>query len=106
MPKIIGRDSDGNEHERASTVSGPQTSIEFVSGVEGTAKVQIFTSVDDEDRGGVVFRFEIDDQNYSFIPFARNTEKGVELHFAGEAEAESLINALKGVLAAGVGARN
>lgn len=102
MPKIIGRNCDNTEGERAGTVPGPQMSIEFVSGAQGTAKVQTFTSVDNEDRGGVIFRFEIIDGDCEFIPFARNTEKGVELHFAGEAEAESLINALKGVLAAGI----
>ncbi len=102
MPNIIGRNCDNTEGERAGTVPGPQTSIEYISGAVGIAIVQTFTSVDDEDRGGVIFRFEIDDQGSSFIPFARNTEKGVELHFAGEAEAESLINALKGVLAAGI----
>ena len=100
MPKIIGRNYDNTECERADTVSGPQMSLGFASGAQGTAKVQIFTSVDDEDRGGVVFKFEINDGDCAFIPFAKNIEKGVELCFAGEAEAKSLINALKGVLAA------
>lgn len=102
MLKIIGRKSDGDEYEQTPTVSGPQMSIEFVSGSQGTAKVQTFKSIGDGGSGGVIFRFEIIDGDCEFIPFAKNTEEGVELHFAGEAEAESLINALKGVLAAGI----
>ena len=105
MLKIIGRcsgDPDGGQQGggRADAIPGPEMSLEFCSGAVGTAKVQVFTSVDDEDRGGVVFKFEIIDQGSAFIPFAENIANGVELHFAGDAEAASLINALKGVLAA------
>lgn len=102
MLKIIARNYDNTEDERAGTVSGPQMSIEFVSGAQGTAKVQTFISLDDEDRGGVILKFEIIDGDCAFIPCATKTKNGVELHFAGEAEAKSLINALKGVLAAGI----
>ena len=98
MLKIIGRNSYDEGNERADTVPGPQKSLKFVSGAQGTAKVQMFTSVDDEDRGGVILKFEIIDGDCEFIPFARMTEKGAELHFAGDAEAENLINALKSVL--------
>lgn len=100
MQKIIARGYQDKEEIRADTVPGPQMSLEFHSGAVGIAKVQVFTSVDDEDRGGVVFRFEIIDQGSAFIPFAKNNENGVEVHFAGDAEAASLVNALKGVLAA------
>lgn len=99
MISIIGRSGEV-EQERAKAIAGPEMRLEFSSGAQGTAKVQVFTSVNDEDRGGVVLRFEIDDQGSSFIPFARNIEKGVEVHFAGDAEAITLINALRGVLAA------
>lgn len=74
--------------------------LEFSSGAQGTARVQIFTSDDQADRGGIVFKFEVDDKGSAFIPYAKMTEKGVEVHFAGEAEAISLVNALRGVLAA------
>lgn len=102
MLKIIARSNDNREDPRADTVSGPEMSLGFVSGAQGTAKVQSFTSVDDEDRGGVILKFEIIDGDCAFIPFAKKTENGVELHFAGEAEAKALIDSLKGVLAAGV----
>ena len=100
MLPIIGRYYDNTEYVRSDTVPGPQMSLDFVSGAQGTAKVQVFTSSDHTNRGGVVIRFEILDGDCAFIPLAKNIENGVELHFAGEAEAASLINALKGVLAA------
>ena len=98
MPKIIGRCRNNGCYERADTITGPAERSSFVSGVEGTASVETFASTDDEDRGGVVLRFEILDSDDAFLPCARETEHGVELHFTGQEEARSLINVLKAVL--------
>jgi hypothetical protein len=101
-PSLLGRLHDKkNEQasERASTSAGPRTCIPFVSGAQGDAKVQIFTSNDDEDRGGVVICFSIEKGDCNSIPAAKITPTGVELHLAGDAEAASLVTALKGALA-------
>ena len=58
-----------------------------------------FTSNNDEDRGGVVINFSIENGDCNFIPAVKVTPTGVELHLAGDAEAASLVMALKGVLA-------
>ncbi len=101
-PQVLGRLHDEpNEcaEERASTIAGPEIRIPYVCGAEGVAKVQIFTSEDDEDRGGIVIRFSIDNDDCSFLPASKITDTGVELHMAGDAEAASLITALRGALA-------
>ena len=73
-------------------------SAEYISGACGIATVQIFHSVSDEDRGGIVLRLSINDQSCSFFPHAEVTPNGVDLHIAGEAEADSILLALKMVL--------
>ena len=102
-PKVLGR-SFGEKPEtadaRASTVSGPQISISYISGAIGAVHVEVFTSTDDEDRGGIVLRITVEDQASSFVPVAKNIANGVELHLAGDAEGASLVRALRGALAA------
>lgn len=75
-------------------------SIPYASGAIGEVSVQVFTSTDDEDRGGIVIRLAVHDEGSSFIPAAVATPAGVDIHMAGDAEAASLIRALRGVLAA------
>ena len=59
------------------------------------AEVTIFRSDDDEDRGGVVVRLCIKDQGSSMLPAAIATPEGIDLHIAGDAEAEAMIVALQ-----------
>jgi hypothetical protein len=102
-PEILGRvhgESNDQASSRAGTSAGPQMSIPYTSGAIGEVNVQIFTSNDDEDRGGVVIRLSVEDQSSSFIPAVRVMPTGVEIHMAGDAEAACLIRALRGVLAA------
>jgi hypothetical protein len=103
-PKILGRyiaDPDGTPDPRAATSPGPEASVPFSSGAAGTARVQLFLSEDDEDRGGVVMRLSIEDDASCFAPLAISRSPGcVEVHLAGDAEAASLVRALRGALAA------
>jgi len=102
-PDILGRNSGESNDQatsRARTSAGPHMSIPFASGAIGEANVEVFTSNDDEDRGGVVIRLSVDDHGSSFIPAVRTTPTGVEIHIAGDAEAACLVRALRGVLAA------
>jgi len=102
-PDILGRSLDETNEQatpRAGTSAGPEVSIPYTSGAIGVVRVQLFTSNDDEDRGGVVIRLSVEDSDCSFIPAARITPTGVEIHMAGDAEAACLIRALRGALAA------
>lgn len=102
-PEILGRPAgDSNEQalSRAATSAGPEIVIPYTSGAIGAVRVQAFTSNDDEDRGGIVLRISVDDGGSSFVPAVRVTPNGIEVHMAGDAEAASLIRALRAVLAA------
>lgn len=98
-PKILGRMED-DEHidSRASTQIFHKVEVPFEGGAIGKVSVIVFKSQDDEDRGGLVFRITLDDQGSSFIPHAVNIENGIELHMAGDIEAQSLVQALKTAL--------
>lgn len=101
--KILGRspkEKSSEASERAQAKAGPKMEIDYVSGAQGTAVVQVFTSEDDEDRGGVMLRFTVKQPDCSFIPALKDIDDGVELHIAGDAEAASFIKALRGILAA------
>lgn len=105
-PSVIGRDEyaaiDGSGaiaaddlDERAGTNLVSTVSIPFQTGAIGTLRVQVFSSTDDEDRGGVVLRITMENDASAFTPYARNIENGVEVHMAGDGEGNALINALK-----------
>lgn len=100
-PNVLGRlhdEPNENSSERSSTSICTEKTIEYVSGAQGVARVQVFTSNDDEDRGGIVIRFSIEDDDCSFWPAAKITNNGVELHMCGDAESTALITALKQAL--------
>lgn len=102
-PQILGRalgEDPAEARDRSTTSAVATVEVPYCTGAIGTARVEVFTSDDDEDRGGIVLRFLIEDHSCSFVPLAKNLENGVELHLSGEAEAQSLIRALMGALAA------
>jgi hypothetical protein len=105
-PSVVGRDEyavvdnsgsiAGNAlDERANTNLISTVSIPFQAGAIGTLRVEVFSSMDDEDRGGVVVRITMDNQASAFTPYSRNIENGVEVHMAGDAEGKALVSALK-----------
>lgn len=98
-PKILGRmEDDDSIDERASTNLVCSEELAYEGGAVGKVTVSVFKSSHDEDRGGFVFRIEIEDCASSFIPHAVNTENGVELHMAGDIESVNLVQALKKAL--------
>lgn len=93
-PKITARDAD----ERAPTVSRVKVGVSYLP-PDGDLFVEVFESLDDEDRGGVVLRFETTERDYGFIAHAEETENGVDLHFPGDGEAAAFLHALQVALA-------
>lgn len=98
-PAILGRmENDDLIDSRASTQAIYKVEVPFEGGAIGKVVVTAFKSQDHEDRGGLVFRITLDDQSSSFIPHAVSLENGIELHMAGDIEAQSLVRAFKSVL--------
>lgn len=98
-PWILARyDMDDPVIERARTRRAVACEVSFTSGACGTAKVTVFDSLDDEDRGGCVIRLEMGDGDGAFCPVATDRRHGVDIHLAGDAEAESFLVALSHVL--------
>ncbi|QMV72423.1 hypothetical protein HS961_06005 [Comamonas piscis] len=101
-PKILGRmeeEDDDDVDERASTTLFTEKSASYEAGAIGKVTVAVFKSNDMEDRGGLVLRITLENQASSFVPHSKNLENGIELHMAGDAEAASLVRALKEALA-------
>ncbi len=95
-PSILGRMEDDTYIDaRASTKLLHSVDVPFEAGAVGNVTVSVFKSVDEEDRGGLVFRITLNDQAQSFIPHAVSINNGIELHMAGGIEAKSLVQAIK-----------
>lgn len=106
VPDIIARkietDYNGTPRgewtgNRASTRHVHTAQNGFWGNNGGRVEVSIFESVSDADHGGLVLRFEADTIE-DFIPFAKLTRRGVELHLGGQWEAEAHLRALVEVL--------
>ena len=100
-PEIIGR-FGFNEDEtdaRSSTHRVHSVSVPYEGCAAGEVTVAVFRSDDENDRGGIVLRVTLQDEGSSFLPFVKSIPSGVELHMAGDIEAESLVHALKTALA-------
>jgi hypothetical protein len=97
-PSIISRAEDDELHNRAATEELHAVQVPFSGGAVGTINITAFKSVDNEDRGGLVFRITLKDEASSFIPYAKSIDGGIELHMAGDIESESLVHALKAAL--------
>lgn len=97
-PDIIGRYNEDETTSRADTQLIHSVSVPFEGGAIGEVTVSVFRSTDQEDRGGVVLRITLEDQASSFLPFSRTIPSGIELHMAGDIEAQSFVHALKTAL--------
>jgi len=100
-PSVIGRSfpnipgEKSHKEARAPTSRGPSVSIPFELHDFGSSKVETFISLDVEDRGGIVLRLQIDSTGLSFLPTAIEIDDGIEIHIAGEVEAETFVSALR-----------
>lgn len=99
-PEVLGRmDDDYEPNPRFETRQVVQVEQSFdASVVEGRARVSVYKSLDDEDRGGYVLRLEADTYNSAYLPHAVIVEKGVEIHLAGDEEADTFLRLLKKAL--------
>lgn len=97
-PDIIGRYNENETDPRAKSQLVHSVSVPFEGGAIGEVTVSVFRSTDKEDRGGIVLKITLEDHASSFLPLAKTIPSGVELHMAGDIEAESFINALKTAL--------
>ncbi len=97
---LFGRPAQdpGSTHKRAAVHAVARAAYTYETGAKGASEVSVFRSQGVLDRGGMVLTLEVHDREGSFLPVARTTERGVELHVAGEAEAEAMILALQRAL--------
>lgn len=101
-PTIIGRltgspSSDELLDPRAATRLAAESKEDFWGYNEGAMQVALYQSVGDEDRGGMVLTLSSDgDEN--FCPHVVQTARGIELHIAGDGEADAAVRALIQVL--------
>lgn len=97
-PNIIGRLDEHQVDVHAGTEL--ESSITVAASGMGSVTATLFRSRDGYDRGGIVLRIEAPDNEDEgcFLPYAVQTETGVEIHMAGDCEANDLIKALLAVL--------
>lgn len=97
-PDLIGRIKSKVE-DMASVRSGTalltSASVPFNGAAIGIATVNVFESTGGGDDGGLVFRCTIRNDASAFQPHAVLIADGVDLHIAGDAEADALLSALQ-----------
>ncbi|BBB66541.1 hypothetical protein UNDYM_2288 [Undibacterium sp. YM2] len=64
----------------------------------GTVNVQMFSSIEKGQNGGVAIRITIDDKGSSSLPVSKNIDGGIEFHVSGDIEASAVMAALKEAL--------
>ena len=104
-PMLLRRPAGDSPESASATVHTEKVSekrVPYVSGATGTARAELFRSTDDSkaSHGGVILRVTIENGGASYAPSFRVVEDGIELHLAGEAEAEALLRAIAGAIAA------
>jgi hypothetical protein len=100
-PKVLGRSPDEHSTDpRADTRHRLSATVAYCSGAIGEARVDLFESVEHSDCGGFVLRLSIKDDASSMVPHAVVHPSGVDIHLAGDAEAEAILMGIQHVLAA------
>ena len=98
---LIGRSGDDPQapaSKRAPVTEAARAKFGYTTGATGESEVTVHRSQGDLDRGGMILNFEVHNVEDSFLPTAKVTARGVELHIAGEAEAEAMVLALQTAL--------
>jgi len=96
--EILGQSHGENPDKadvRAKAYRVCDVSVGYEGGAIGAANVQIFKSEDCQDRGGVAIRLTIRDVASSLVPSVRVLNDGLEIHLAGDSEADSMLSALE-----------
>jgi hypothetical protein len=99
IPTLLARTPDDKLRQLAHTRWVASACHEFVGGVCGVARVEAFASERHGNRGGFVVRMRVDHDGRALLPSVKLLDDGVELHLAGDDEAEALCVALIQVLA-------
>lgn len=97
-PKVIGRIENLDICDRAETEHIATVEVPFCGAAIGEVTVKVYKSLDVEDRDGVVISIDLRNDASSFIPYAENTENGINIHMAGQIESKKFVAALKGAL--------
>ncbi len=100
-PALLGRnpeDPGAAPCLHSSVVEAARATFGYTTGAAGNATATIYRSEQNLDRGGMVLRLAIDNSESSFLPTATLTPEGVDIHIAGEAEAEAMVIALQTAL--------
>jgi hypothetical protein len=101
---LLGLMKDGTLNVRATCNEVTSVTIPYSGGAVGKIQGTLFQSTDDEDRGGVVLRLTLENEASSFFPYAEKIEiddnkiGGIEIHMAGEVEAEAFLDVLRCLL--------
>jgi hypothetical protein len=102
--ELFGLMEDGMLDIRATCNEVASVTIPYSCGAVGKIQGTLFQSTDDEDRGGIVLRLILENETSSFFPYAKNIEiydnkiGGIEIHMAGEVEAEAFLDILRCLL--------
>ena len=94
-PRVIGRFGDNDLDERAETYEVCNIDIPHPN---QKVVITAFRSHDIEDRGGIIFRITNEESCSFFHPHAVNIKGGIEIHMAGDIEADNFLGALSALL--------
>ena len=95
-PALIARQADNDLAVRAETTHKFSKTVPYAGGVQGDVTLSIYRSTDIDDRGGVVLRITSKcPSGDAFLAHAKVIDGGIEVHMAGEAEGNALLDALR-----------
>lgn len=92
--KVLGRYAGDEEPNPRGECEVCAEVSEQVGFFVGPVDVRVWRSKNVMDRGGVVLEILSDSAAGGFVPYAINTEKGVQIHLAGEDEGGTILQAL------------
>jgi len=102
--QIIGRSPPwepgrGDDFDNRSDTALAASEIVDVEWLPHRLLVAVYSSLDDEDRGGFILALRAENnEGQSFLPHCVRTPDGCELHLAGDAEARAFVQALEALL--------
>jgi len=96
-PELLGRSDHGTTDEisvRSPTVLVASLTHRFDAVAIGTLTFTVFKGVNTMDEAGYVIRITTDNEASAFTPHAETIKNGVEIHMAGQVEADTFMASL------------